>query len=133
MATQFSHRLPSANRDRRNLLVPILIISAIVATALASIVWIENDISSLTRSFYLLPWTVLAGACVLAPSIYLLYVGKFDLFHPLVFAAWSYVFPAFVIGSLLIAFGWVSPYFLSFIDDPEYNLCLLYTSPSPRD
>jgi hypothetical protein len=67
---------------------------------------------------------VLTGICVLAPSVYLLYIGKFDLFHPLVFAAWTYVFPAFVVGSLLITFGFVNPYFMSFIDDPEYNLPL---------
>ena len=106
------------------MLVPVFVIVAIVAAALFTFIWIENDLGTLTHSFYILPWTLLTGACVLAPSVYLLYIGKFDLFHPLVFAAWSYIFPAFVLGSLLIAFGWVNPYFLSFIEDPEYNLPL---------
>ena len=50
--------------------------------------------------------------------------GRFDFFNPLTFAAWSYVFPAFVGGGLIIAFGAVNPYFMTFIDDPEYNLPL---------
>src|SRR5687767_10761287 len=130
MATQFSY-LPSGDRGHRgNMLVPIFIILAIVAAALFTFIWIENDLGTLTHSFYILPWTILTGVCVLAPSVYLLYIGKFDLFHPLVFAAWSYIFPAFVIGSVLVAFGWVDPYFLSFIEDPQYNfpLTLIYIS-----
>ena len=125
MATNFSYKIPTTHgRGRGNVLVPVVIVWAIVIAAICSFIWIDNDLGSAMHGFYLLPWTFLAGACVLAPSIYLLYVGKFDLFHPLVYAAWSYIFPAFVIGGVLIAFGWVNPYFLSFIDDPEYNLPL---------
>jgi hypothetical protein len=124
MATQFSYKVPIRERGRSGLMVPVVIIFAIVLAAVFSFIWIDNDLSRLTPSFYLLPWAVLTGICVLAPSVYLLYIGKFDLFHPLVFAAWTYVFPAFVVGSLLITFGFVNPYFMSFIDDPEYNLPL---------
>ncbi len=124
MATQFSFKLSREGRLRGNLLVPIVIIGAVVSASVVSFIWIDNDLGSAMHGFYLLPWTFLAGICVLAPSLYLLYVGKFDLFHPLVYAAWSYIFPAFVIGGVLIAFGWVNPYFLSFIDEPEYNLPL---------
>ncbi|PYS97857.1 MAG: hypothetical protein DMF63_18495 [Acidobacteria bacterium] len=125
METQFSYKIPIPRRSRsQSFLVPIVIVFGIVLAAFASFIWIENDLGSLTPSFYLLPWTFLTGVCVLAPSVYLLYIGKFDLFHPLVFAAWTYVFPAFVVGALLITFGFVNPYFMSFIDDPEYNLPL---------
>ena len=124
MATQFSYKLGREGRLRGNLLVPIVVIWAVVTAAVVSFIWIDNDLGSAMHGFYLLPWTFLAGVCVLAPSLYLFYVGKFDLFHPLVYASWSYIFPAFVIGGVLIAFGWVNPYFLSFIDDPEYNLPL---------
>lgn len=124
MATNLTYKFAPEASHRRSVLVPIVVIFGVVAAALFSFIWIENDLGSLTPSFYLLPWALLTGICVLAPSAYLLYVGKFDLFHPLVFAAWTYVFPAFVLGSLLITFGWVNPYFLSFIDDPEYNLPL---------
>ncbi|MEP6705562.1 MAG: hypothetical protein ABJB34_12215, partial [Acidobacteriota bacterium] len=124
MAANFSYKIPTPESERAHLLVPVVVIGVVVAAIVGSFVWVENDLGTLTQTFYMLPWTILAGACVLAPSIYLLYIGKFDLFHPLVFAAWSYVFPAFVLGSLLIAFGWVNPYFLSFIDEPQYNLPL---------
>lgn len=112
------------NRERSNFLVPIVILWSVVFVAIISFIWITADLGSLMEGFYLLPWVCLAGVCVLAPSAYLVYQGKFDLFHPLVFAAWSYVFPAYVVGGVIIAFGWVNPYFLTFIEDPEYNLPL---------
>ena len=125
MATQFLYRNSAGERrDRGNFLVPIIIIWAIVAAAVLSFIWMDAELGSTMHSLYLLPWTFLAGACVLAPSLYLFYIGKFDLFHPLVYAAWSYIFPAYVVGSVLIALGWVNPYFMAFIDDPEYNLPL---------
>lgn len=86
--------------------------------------WLDNGLGESLKSYYLLPWAVIAGIVVLAPTAYLMYKQKFDPFHPLVFAAWSYVFPAFVIGSLIVSFHWVDPYFLAYIDDPEYNLPL---------
>lgn len=130
MATQFSYKIPQQERSRSNLIVPIVIVWSLVIVAIASFIWIDNDLGSAMHGFYLLPWSFLAGICVLSPSAYLLYKGKFDLFHPLVYAAWSYIFPAFVIGGVLISFGWVNPYLLSFINDPEYNLplTLIYIS-----
>src|SRR5687768_10477279 len=109
MATRYYSNIPTTGRGRANFIVPILIIFAIVTGGLISFVWIDNEMGSLMQGFYLLPWVCLAGICVLAPSAYLLYQGKFDLFHPLVFAAWSYVFPAYVLGGVIIAFGWVNP------------------------
>lgn len=93
-------------------------------------IWIDNDFGRTMHGIYLLPWVILLGICVVAPSIYFFYVGKFDLFNPLVFAAWSYLLPAFVVGGIIIAFGWVNPYFLTFIEDQEYNipLTLVYIS-----
>lgn len=107
-----------------NPLMPILILWMIVVTGVIAMIWIDNDFSRTIKGFYLLPWTFLAGACVLAPSAYLFYKGNFDFFHPLVFAAWSYVFPAMVGGGLIVSFGLVDPYFLTFIEQPEYNLPL---------
>lgn len=125
MATSFLYKEGlNARRGRPNLLVAVIVIFAIVLAALFSFVWIDADLGSAMKGMYLLPWTILAGACILAPSAYLLYIGKFDLFHPLVYAAWSYIFPAYVIGSVLIAFGWVNPYFMAYIDEPQYNLPL---------
>jgi hypothetical protein len=86
--------------------------------------WFEGGLGEYFSSLYLLPWSVMAGIVVLAPSIYLYYTGKFDLFNPLVFATWSYVFPALIIGSVIVAFRLIDPYFMPFIGDPEYNLPL---------
>jgi hypothetical protein len=122
--------MPAPGRERSTMIVPIVLLWAVVVAAVIAFVWVDNDLGSMMEGFYLLPWTCLAAVCVLSPTIYLVYKGQFDLFHPLVFAAWSYIFPAFVIGSVVIAFGWVNPYFLTFIEDPEYNLplTLIYIS-----
>ena len=130
MATRFLGRLPAAGRERSNFIVPIILLWAVVGAAVLSFIWVDNELASLLEGFYLLPWAALAAVCICAPSVYLLYTGKFDLFHPLVFAAWSYLLPAFVIGSVVIAFGLVNPYYMAFIEDPQYNLplTLIYIS-----
>jgi len=122
MAIRYLGRSPSGE-NRANFFVPIALLWAIVLTVVIGIIWVDNELGTV-EGFYILPWTCLAAICVLGPSAYLLYKGKFDLFHPLVFAAWSYVFPAYVVGSLIVSFGWVDRYFLSFIEDPQYNLPL---------
>lgn len=123
MATSYKN-IPTNQNERSNLVIPIVILWSLVAIAVVSFVWVDNDLGRSMQGLYLLPWCILAGICVLSPSVYLYYKGKFDLFHPLVFAAWSYVFPAFIIGGVIVAFGWVNPFFLSFIEDPEYNIPL---------
>ncbi len=111
-------------------LIPVLVLWGALAIISAGILWQMSGIGESIRNFYLLPWAFLTGLVVLAPSFYLYWVGKFDPFHPLVFAAWSYIFPAFVFGAVIIAFDWVDWFFMSFIDDPRYNLplTLLYIS-----
>lgn len=110
--------------ERRRFPLPVIGLWGFVAVAAISLIWIENDLGHSFPGFYLLPWCLIAGICVLAPSAYMFVRGRFDFFNPLTFAAWSYVFPAFVGGGLIIAFGAVNPYFMTFIDDPEYNLPL---------
>jgi hypothetical protein len=112
---------PSA---RTKFLFPILLLWGTVVVFGTGFLWFENEWNEYLEGFYLLPWVLLSGIVVLAPSAYLLYKRKFDPFHPLVFAAWTYVFPAFVFGGVIISFGWVNPYFLAFIDEPRYNLPL---------
>ncbi|CAN5206349.1 hypothetical protein BH10ACI1_BH10ACI1_23820 [soil metagenome] len=124
MATSDIKRFTAKRNARSNFILPIMIMWGLVGLAVLSFVWLENDFSSSLQDLYLLPWAILTGICVISPSIYLFYKGKFDLFHPLVFAAWSYILPAFVFGGVIIAFGWVNPYFLVFIEDPQYNLPL---------
>ena len=124
MATsQQQLRIP-ARPVRGNLLLPIAFLWGLVLLVGAALLWFGLDVGESYGNFYILPWVFLTGVVVAAPSVYLLYIGKFDLFHPLVFAAWSYIFPAFVIGGVIIAFDLVSWFFMSSIEDPEYNLPL---------
>jgi hypothetical protein len=110
-------------KDRNTaLLLPILIIAAIIFAVALSVLVLTDDSANPFKQMYLLPWALMLGAVISAPSIYLFYKGQFNLFHPLVFAAWSYFFPAFFLGSLILASGLSQPYFLSFIEDEKYNL-----------
>lgn len=86
--------------------------------------WLTDDGSGVSSELYLLPWTILTAGVLLAPCVILYKRGSFDLFHPLVFAVWSYLFPAFVIGAVIIMLGLNEPYFFSFIESPETNLPL---------
>lgn len=83
-----------------------------------------NDGFDFFKSYYLVPWLALTAAAVSAPLFYLWYKKKFNLFHPIVFAAWSYFLPAFVVGGLMHAAGLSHPYYLDYIDEPEYNVPL---------
>ncbi len=74
--------------------------------------------------YYLLPWCFLTGLIVLAPAFYYFYKGSLNIFHPLVFASLSYIFPAFVLGGVILNFGWAEPFYLSFIENPRVNLPL---------
>jgi len=107
-----------------NILIPIGVLWGLVIFLGLGFLWFTDAFSSSLESLYLIPWLAALGIVVLAPTIYLFYIGKFDLFHPLVYAAWTYIVPAFVVGGVLLNLDLVDWYFLSFIDDPKYNLPL---------
>lgn len=112
-------------KDRRAaLLLPILIIGAIILASGLSLFVLTDDSANPFRQMYLLPWALLVGAVIAAPSVYLFYKKRFNLFHPIIFAAWTYFFPAFFLGSLILASGLSQPYFLTFVEDERYNLPL---------
>lgn len=119
----------SSNRQfepakRTSLLVPIIILWGVgMAVTFGYFVFDDNFSSTLGR-FYLIPWAIIAGLIVLAPSAYFYYKGTFDLFHPLVYGVWSYIFPAFIIGAVIITFDMTNSYVLLFVTEPEYNLPL---------
>lgn len=84
--------------------------------------WFESDAF---EDFYLLPWCFLTGLIVISPLIYYyLHNGNLDPFHPLIFGSLSYIFPAFVIGGIILSLGWSDPFYLAFIEDQEKNLPL---------
>jgi hypothetical protein len=73
---------------------------------------------------YILPWVLLPFISIIAPWVYLIYIKKFSLFNPLVYAGWTYFLPAFVGGGIILAAGWSQPYFLVFIQHPRYDIPL---------
>lgn len=111
-------------RRKPNILIPVAILWGLALLIGFGFLWVTGAFSESMENLYLLPWVTLLGVVVLAPSVYLWYQGKFDLFHPLVYAAWTYLFPAFVIGGVLLNLELVDWYFLIFIEDPQYNVPL---------
>jgi len=106
-----------------NLLIPILFLWGLVIVSFLVLYWYESDFNT---TYYLLPWCFLTGIVIVAPSAYLYYKNRFDAFNPIVFAAWSYFFPAFFIGGLALASGFSQPFFLNFIQDERNNLPLTF-------
>ncbi|MFL6374497.1 MAG: hypothetical protein ACJ73D_07530, partial [Pyrinomonadaceae bacterium] len=97
----------------------------IVVIGFAGVWWLaEYGFQSRDSKFYLLPWCVATGIVIAAPSAYLIYRGRFDPFHPIVFAGWSYFLPGFVVGGLLLASGYAQPYFLAYVLDETHTLPL---------
>jgi hypothetical protein len=121
MASPLVEKLRGQRNERSSLILPILVLWGIVAIVVIGFLWAETDLDSSMQDLYLLPWLFLTGVIVVAPTVYLYFTGRFDFFHPIIFAAWSYVFPAFVIGGALVAFGIVNPYFLTFVEDQHFN------------
>ncbi len=113
---------------RANMLLPILFLWGFGIIFLFGYFIFDEGITETFGEYYLIPWALLAGAIILSPGIYLFYKGKFDLFHPLVYGVWSYMFPAFIIGAFIITYGYTNSYVLLFVTEPEYNipLALIY-------
>lgn len=123
MAALPAHSI-QAPRRKTNILIPVAILWGLAILLGLGFLWVTGSFSSALESLYLLPWVTLLGVVVLGPSVYLWYQGKFDLFHPLVYAAWTYLFPAFVVGGVLLNLELVDWYFLTFIENPHYNIPL---------
>lgn len=110
--------------NRHGIFVPIAVLFAIAGIAGLVVLIFAGGFTNPFTEVYLLPWCALTGVVVAAPSVYLAMRRRFDLFHPLVFAAWSYFFPAFVLGGLILASGLSQPFYLDFVPDLEYHLPL---------
>jgi hypothetical protein len=106
------------------LLLPVLFIFFAALAGSLLLLVLDDDFVKTFKQLYLLPWIFLVAVVVAAPSGYLIYKKQFNLFHPLVFPAWSYFFPAFVLGGLILASGVSQPFFLAYVDDERYNLPL---------
>lgn len=117
MATAFA---ATVNRQQGFLPGIILMVGAIVVGALA--ILLTSDLIDSFPYLFLLPWILALLAVLAAPTIYLYWRGRLTLYDPLVYATWSYFFPAFVLGGFMLAGGWSQPFYLSFIQDAESNL-----------
>jgi hypothetical protein len=115
---------------RQGIFLPILVLFAIAIVAGLLVLIFAGGFTNPFTEVYLLPWVALTAVVVAAPSVYLAVKRRFDLFHPLVFAAWSYFFPAFVLGGLILASGLSKPFYLVLVPDLEYYLplTLVYVS-----
>lgn len=102
----------------------LLLIAVLLLGGVFLLLSLDDEFLKVFKQFYLLPWIFLVAAVITSPSFYLIYKKQFNPFHPLVFPAWSYFFPAFVVGGLILATGLSQPFFLSFVEDERYNLPL---------
>jgi hypothetical protein len=101
--------------------VCLMLVSVLLA---AGLLVFTTDHSDSLPLFFLVPWSLALGAVLLAPIGWLYYKGRFHFADPIVFGTLSYIFPAFVLGGLVLASGLSDPYYLSYIVDAEYNLPL---------
>ena len=103
---------------------PLAIISSIIIIGALALIYLTDDAANPFKEMYLMPWVFLLGVVLAAPNLYLIYKKRFHLFHPIVFASWSYFIPAFFFGGLILASGLSQPFYLTFVEDERYNLPL---------
>jgi hypothetical protein len=113
-------------RFGRSMLYPIVALWGLAAVLIVTVLGSDAGFGDSYSKYYLVPWCVATGVVIAAPSVYLFYKGQFNPFHPLVFPAWSYFFPGFVIGGLFLATGLSQPYFLILVPDEHYNYPLTF-------
>jgi hypothetical protein len=99
-------------------------LALMMVTGLAGFTWLllTSAVGDSLTYFYLLPWVLGLGVVEAIPIIIFYYQGKLTLANPIVFATLTYLFPAFVLGGLMLTFGWSTPYYLPFVQDPAINL-----------
>ncbi len=113
MATAFKYPIARTVQERSLAPAVVLMASVLAVTLLALL--LNSDLTSAFPYLYLLPWIMTLAVVLSIPSIVLYYQGNLTLYNPLVFATWSYFFPAFVGGGIMLTAGWSQPYFLSSI------------------
>jgi hypothetical protein len=74
----------------------------------------------------LLGWLGLTAVSILIPNFILYRKNQFKIYNPIVFASFTYFFPAMVIGGLLFLSGMSNPYFAVFIQDFETDISMTF-------
>jgi len=121
MAVNVAKTLPARHYERSPLIGAVFMALTLVVTVLI-FVMTNSDVAESFPYFFLFPWILALAVVIIAPVVILLYRGQFSFDDPLAFATFSYFIPAFVVGGLMLTVGWSQPYFLSFIQDADYNL-----------
>src|SRR5262245_1834864 len=111
---------------RKQFLVTAALLWGIMILCVSALwLYLGSDILEYPRSF-LLPWCLATLAVIRAPCIYLTRKAGFDPTNPIVFAAWSYFIPGFVVGGCMLALGFSEPYYLTFVQDINYDLPMTF-------
>ncbi|MGE3467213.1 MAG: hypothetical protein AB7J13_09795, partial [Pyrinomonadaceae bacterium] len=122
MATNYLQRPEGLRPNRMAILAFALMALAVVVSV--SIIFAASGIFDNFQYLFLLPWVIGLGVVIAIPLAILYFQGELNYGNPIVFASFSYFIPAFVVGGFLLAAGFSEPYFLSYIQDQEYNLPL---------
>ena len=115
---QFAGAAPNSCR----LLIASTVLFCFVAFSIVTLLAISSSYSGSFPYLFLLPWIIVLAMVFLTPTFISLKRGNFTLCDPLAFATWSYFFPTFVVGGLMLVMGYSQPSYLDFIDDPLINL-----------
>lgn len=122
MATRFIEPRTTGNVKSASSFTPALVL--MILSGLAGFVWLllTGSVGDSLPNFFLMPWILGLALVEAVPIVCLYYQGKLSLANPLAFGTFSYLFPAFVIGGCMVAFGWSQPYFSVFVQDPQISL-----------
>lgn len=114
---------PMRRDNRRGLGIVFVLVLGLAILSAGALILLDDSTNPFLYS-YLIPWIFLVFVVVCIPVVYLIMHGSLGLFHPLVYAAWIYFLPAFVVGSLYLATGLNDRWFMGLIPSPEYYLPL---------
>ncbi|MGQ0542143.1 MAG: hypothetical protein ACT4O9_09890, partial [Blastocatellia bacterium] len=126
IGSRISKHTGSSSDNRLGLLYSVALLWGAMILTVGVFIWYTGEFSGSRDNYYLLPWCFATGIVVIAPIAYTIYQRKFDPYHPVVFASWSFFFPGFFIGGLTLALGLSQPYYLAYVLDERYNLPLTF-------
>ncbi len=111
-------------RGGERTIIPGIILMALASVTTLFVILAASGAFETYKYLFLVPWIIGLAIVMAAPSAYLYYKGRFSFADPIVFATWSYFFPAFILGGFFFAFGWSQPYYLAYTQDIPYTLPL---------
>ena len=120
MATRFIEA-PAGSTKPTGIFGPALVMMLIAGLAGFTWLFLSSAAGDQYPYFYLMPWVLGLAIVEAIPIVILYYQGKLSLVNPLVFGTLTYLFPAFVLGGLMVTFGWSVPYYLPYVQEPQTN------------